>query len=67
VPLNRATATMCSNEFVFFGREFVAILGPSGCGKTTLLRQIAGFDQPNAGAALDRLLHLAVTDPLRWQ
>ncbi len=29
--------------------EFIAILGPSGCGKTTLLRQIAGFDKPNAG------------------
>ena len=27
-----------------------AILGPSGCGKTTLLRLIAGFDAPDAGA-----------------
>jgi iron(III) transport system ATP-binding protein len=26
-----------------------AILGPSGCGKTTLLRLIAGFDNPDAG------------------
>ena len=31
---------------------FVAILGPSGCGKTTLLRQIAGFDKPDAGRIL---------------
>lgn len=30
--------------------EFVALLGPSGCGKTTVLRLIAGFDQPDAGA-----------------
>jgi putrescine transport system ATP-binding protein len=29
--------------------EFFALLGPSGCGKTTLLRLIAGFEQPNAG------------------
>ena len=26
------------------------LLGPSGCGKTTLLRMIAGFTQPTAGA-----------------
>jgi iron(III) transport system ATP-binding protein len=29
--------------------EFVALLGPSGCGKTTLLRLIAGFEEPDAG------------------
>jgi iron(III) transport system ATP-binding protein len=29
--------------------EFVALLGPSGCGKTTLLRLVAGFEQPDAG------------------
>jgi iron(III) transport system ATP-binding protein len=30
--------------------EVVALLGPSGCGKTTLLRLVAGFEQPDAGA-----------------
>ncbi|MEX0697353.1 MAG: ATP-binding cassette domain-containing protein, partial [Dongiaceae bacterium] len=29
--------------------EFFALLGPSGCGKTTLLRLIAGFEQPDEG------------------
>ena len=29
--------------------EFFALLGPSGCGKTTLLRLIAGFEEPDAG------------------
>ncbi|HWA48762.1 MAG TPA: ABC transporter ATP-binding protein [Dongiaceae bacterium] len=29
--------------------EFVALVGPSGCGKTTLLKQIAGFEEPTFG------------------
>lgn len=29
--------------------EFVSLLGPSGCGKTTLLRMIAGFEEPTRG------------------
>ncbi len=41
--------------------EFVSLLGPSGCGKTTILRCIAGFEQPDhghvrlAGAVVDYL------------
>ncbi len=29
--------------------EFFVLLGPSGCGKTTLLRMIAGFENPTEG------------------
>ncbi|MBI5089415.1 MAG: ABC transporter ATP-binding protein [Actinobacteria bacterium] len=32
--------------------EFFSLLGPSGSGKTTVLRMIAGFESPTAGAIL---------------
>ncbi|MCQ0018780.1 ATP-binding cassette domain-containing protein [Actinomadura madurae] len=32
--------------------EYLVLLGPSGCGKTTLLRTIAGLEQPTEGDVL---------------
>jgi iron(III) transport system ATP-binding protein len=32
--------------------EFVTLLGPSGCGKTTILRTLAGLEEPDEGQIL---------------
>lgn len=36
-------------NLMLFKGEILGLLGPSGCGKTTLLRIIAGFEQPSRG------------------
>jgi iron(III) transport system ATP-binding protein len=45
------TARAAVNDVSLTVREggFLALLGPSGCGKTTVLRMIAGFEQPTDG------------------
>lgn len=36
-------------NFVADSQKFVTLLGPSGCGKTTVLRSIAGVEEPDEG------------------
>jgi spermidine/putrescine transport system ATP-binding protein len=40
---------VANNNLAVETGEFLSILGPSGCGKTTVLRMIAGFEQPTEG------------------
>lgn len=35
-----------------YAQDFICVLGPSGCGKTSLLKMIAGYEQPSSGAVL---------------
>lgn len=45
--------------------EFFSLLGPSGCGKTTLLRMLAGFEQPSQGQILLEGSDMAGVPPYR--
>ncbi|TCK16429.1 ABC transporter ATP-binding protein [Marinobacterium mangrovicola] len=44
------TPVLRSVSFSIEEGEIACLLGPSGCGKTTVLRAIAGFIEPEAGA-----------------
>jgi spermidine/putrescine transport system ATP-binding protein len=47
-----AVAAVNSVSMSVLDGEFLTVLGPSGSGKTTILRMIAGFEQPTAGRIL---------------
>lgn len=48
-----------------FEREFFSLLGPSGCGKTTLMRMLAGFEEPTSGRILLQGKDLSGTPPYK--
>ncbi len=52
-------------SLTIFEREFFALLGASGCGKTTLLRMLAGFENPTSGRILLDGQDLAGIPPYR--
>ncbi len=48
-----------------FQGEFFCLLGPSGCGKTTLMRMMAGFEEPSSGSITLAGRDLAGVPPYR--
>jgi iron(III) transport system ATP-binding protein len=51
-PDGRTVAAVRDVDLEIAAGRLVTLLGPSGCGKTTLLRMIAGFEEPTSGDIL---------------
>jgi iron(III) transport system ATP-binding protein len=47
-----STPVLTGIDLTVPSRSLTALLGPSGCGKTTLLRLIAGFEEPDTGTIM---------------
>ena len=43
--------------------EVLALLGPSGCGKTTLMRMVAGLEEPDSGRVIFRGREITALPP----
>jgi iron(III) transport system ATP-binding protein len=63
-PASSGDWTLRDINFQLKPGELVGLLGPSGCGKTTLLRLIAGFEQPERGCV--SIAGRTVAGPGRW-
>ncbi len=49
---DRQAAALLGLSLDVAAHEFLVLLGPSGCGKTTILRLIAGLEEPSGGEIL---------------
>jgi ATP-binding cassette, subfamily F, member 3 len=47
-------------SFSISNNERIGLIGPNGCGKTTLMRILAGFEQPDSGAVVSTRPNLRV-------
>src|SRR5215216_7393675 len=47
-------------SFNISNRERVGLIGPNGCGKTTLMRILAGFEQPDSGTVASTRSNLRI-------
>jgi putrescine transport system ATP-binding protein len=59
------TAAVQDLSLDIYEREFFCLLGPSGCGKTTLMRILAGFEEPSDGRVTLAGQDLAGVPPYR--